>query len=127
MSREDIANRVIARAAGTGRSAPKGKVESVLLDEVTAEYRPTLPWIGLTYDAMGLWQFWLDIETMLLHPSVHVSLDVVKSPVSVAEFTVSASSPDAKAFAQDQTRHFWDKCVPDVQEGALPHGWAGGE
>lgn len=117
----------VVTGGGGNAIPPKSKVEGVLIDSVSEGYRPSLPISGFTYDSLGLYQFFLDIEAMLLHPSIQIPLDIVKAPISVCEHDVTASDDRVKRFAQGQVQVFWDRCIREIMESEYPHGWAGGE
>ena len=128
----ELANRFISLAAGGGRGQPsRAQVQDALLETVADGYHPTTPLAmlaGATCDITGLIaNFYFDLETMLLHRSVAVPLNVVKAPIAVAEFDVQASDPRCERFARAQLQHYWDTGLRHFTDGGYSHGWAGAE
>jgi hypothetical protein len=98
-----------------------------LVTSLTEGYKPTLPWdFAYAPDGLPLFQLTANIEYMLWHPVVHTALEYYKSGIAGAEFEVICGSNDISKFLEDQTKRFWDRGVPLLQEG-YNYGWMGGE
>jgi hypothetical protein len=122
---------------------PQEAVAEVLTDEVSVGYKPTIPletmWqLGGDMPTVTLRR---DIEFMLLHPIVSISLEYYKSGIAGAEFWGGPDfanpsnkegkpiSPDPKVaqFVLAHAERFWQLGMPLMQEGGYSYGWAPGE
>lgn len=117
--------------------------ETLLEEEMTVGYRPTMPLEALWLSGTDMPQITLrrDIEFMQMHPIVLVALEYYKSGISSVEFwggpnllnsedttgePVSANDSVAQ-FVLALAHKLWRECVPHLQETGYPYGWAAGE
>jgi hypothetical protein len=99
------------------------RIEAALTTQLTEGYRPTLPVEGIYGpDGMPLYYMRRDIELMLPHPIIHSVLEYYKSGIAGAEFDVQCEDSEVGDFALEQTQRFWDRGVPQLQEG-YAYGW----
>lgn len=120
-----------------------GHIDSLLEEEMTVGYKPHMPLESLWLSGTDMPQITLrrDIEFMQMHPIVIVALEYYKSGISGAEFwggpnlldssdphgePVSANSSVAQ-FVLAHAQRLWAECVPQLQDGGYPYGWAPGE
>lgn len=94
---------------------------------IAAGYKPSLPIEGF-FGQAGMAQIYLfrDIESMLCHPHVKLSLDYYRSGITGAEFEVEGSSPEVAKWGMTELRKFWDRSLLQVQQ-AYDYGWLGSE
>lgn len=127
---------------GDGLLHPGDRAETerqLLAEPLTAGYRPTLPlWQLFTSDAIPQFFLLRDIELMMTHPVIRVSLDFFKGGVGGAEFWGGpdpneenggkgkpiSDSPEITDFVQAHCHRYWDRGVPKVQ-GGYEYGWMG--
>lgn len=118
------------------------RIEQMLLDVATVGYKPSLPIDGFFgANGMPIFNFRMDIEYMLTHPTVRRALTYYKSGIAGAEFYGGKDNknPDNEKglpicadeevgmFVSDMCERFWDRGVPLIQEGGYSYGWTGGE
>lgn len=118
-------------------------VEELLQEETTVGYKPNMPLEALWLSGTDMPQITLrrDIEFMQMHPIVLVALEYYKSGISNVEFwggpdllnpdnllgeRISAD-PNVERFVQAHVQRLWHNCVPLLQDGGYPYGWAAGE
>lgn len=119
------------------------KIEEQLSDELTLGYKPNMPLEAMWLAGTDMPQITLrrDIEFMQMHPIVIVALEYYKSGISSVEFwggpnPLNADDPHGEPVCQDPrvakfilatAEKLWHNCVPLLQEGGYPYGWAAGE
>lgn len=116
--------------------------ESDLQEEVSLGYKPNMPLEAMWLAGSEMPQVTLrrDLELMQMHPIVIVALEYYKSGISGVEFW--GGPPDhpmdtegLPICADENVSHFvktlaerlWHECVPILQDGGYPYGWAPGE
>lgn len=102
-------------------------IDEKLMSPFTDGYRPSTP-PAQFYNADGTPQFYIlrDLQVMLTHPHVGMTLEYFKSGIAGAEFEGTCNNEEAGKFAIDQVRRFWDRGMPKLQN-AYDWGWCGGE
>lgn len=97
-----------------------------LAEEVHAGYRPSLPGSGFwdpTSATPNLALMLRDVEAMLCHPRVEISLSMYMSGIAGAEFEVEdAGSPEQAEFALSELARFWSRCRAVVQLPSYAYG-----
>jgi hypothetical protein len=91
--------------------------EALTESRPAAGYVPTLPVSSFTAEGYtpSIWEFERNIEAMVAHPAVQAPLLYYRSGISGAEFEVTATSEDVRAFVETTVRDMWEKSLPDVQ------------
>lgn len=101
--------------------------ETLTGEPLTQGYKPTLPlWSMGTPDTVPQFYLLRDIELMMIHPVVLSALSYFKGGIAGAEFDITAESGEVGEFAMEQCQRFWDRGVPQVQNG-YEYGWIGCE
>jgi hypothetical protein len=108
---------------------PKTDIQEFLYDTLTKGYKPTLP-VESFWGPDGTFPFYMfrfDIERMIWHPHVKMSLSYYRSGIAGAEFEVKCEDKEiGEKFILEQVKKFWDRGVPLVQQGD-EYGWMGCE
>lgn len=114
--------------------------EENLQEEMSLGYKPSMPLEAMWLAGSEMPQVTLrrDLELMQMHPIVIVALEYYKSGISGVEFWGGPNEPDPLGLpisADENVAHFvktlaerlWHECVPILQDGGYPYGWAPGE
>lgn len=115
----------------------------ILESELTLGYKPTMPLEAMWLSGTDMPQITLrrDIEFMQMHPIVIVALEYYKSGITSAEFWGGPNLLDKSdllgepvslddrvtSFVLSTVEKLWRECVPQLQNGGYPYGWAAGE
>lgn len=118
-------------------------IASVLTEDITCGYKPTIPLEALWMGAgdMPLITLRRDLEFMQMHPIVMSGLEYYRSGINAAEFwggedTTNPMNQQGKPISKDEEvsefvlvhcKRFWRNGVPLIQEGGYPYGWSPGE
>jgi hypothetical protein len=118
----------LAETNGAAHVLTEQQAENILTgDPISLGYKPTLP-VSTMYNADGTPALYMlrDVEVMLTHPQVCLSLDYYKSGIAPAEFEYEASHAAVEDFARKMYECFWTKCLDKVQ-ASYEYGWGGNE
>lgn len=125
-----------------GRPLATKSVEERLAETLTQGYVPTVPWaVGQSGTPYPVFQLRANIEQMLWHPMVSITLEYFKSGTAGAEFWGGknpddpddekglpiSDNPKVASFVSEQCERFWDRGVPLIQESGYPYGWSASE
>jgi hypothetical protein len=110
------------------KNLPSNLTENVVTDYRASRGSGAGSMFGISsYDGQHLWRFYLDLDAMLIHPSIFLPLAFVKSPVTVGEIKVESDNPAVVEFAHRQWNRFKNNAITRILDSGYAYGWAGSE